>query len=354
MGVAGATSAAGGPTYAMSYETARRVSGREQGGVSVLRLLRETVTVTVVLVGPTASGKSTLAVQLARRYQADGQPAEVVNADSMVVYRGMDIGTAKPSLAERDGVVHHLIDILSIDQTATVADFQALARAAIADCRSRGVVPVVVGGSALYVRAVVDQFDFPGTDPEVRAGLEAELAEVGAEALHRRLAEVDPAAAAQIESGNARRVVRALEVRTLTGAPYAATLPERRYALPGVVQIGLDIDRPTLDRRIRERVEAMWAAGLIDEVRVLADAGLRDGVTASRALGYRQVLGLLEGSLTESEAMEKTVIGTRKFARRQFSWYRRDDRISWLGFDDPELVSLAYALAGPRGSGPAG
>jgi len=309
--------------------------------------------VTVVLVGPTASGKSGLAVALARRYAAAGQPAEVVNADSMLVYRGMDIGTAKPSPAERAGVVHHLIDILAMQDTATVSDFQSLARAAIADCRHRGVVPIVVGGSALYVRAIIDHFDFPATDPQVRAELECELATVGARAMHERLARADPAAAAQIEPANARRVVRALEVLTLTGRPYSATLPERRYLLPEVVQIGLDIDRPSLDLRIRARVEAMWAAGFVEEVRRLADTGLRDGLTASRALGYRQVLSFLDGAVTEQQALEQTVIGTRKFARRQYSWYRIDDRISWLRFDDPELTAHAYAVAGPDGAGSA-
>ncbi len=308
---------------------------------------------TVVLVGPTASGKSGLAVALARRYAAAGQPAEVVNADSMLVYRGMDIGTAKPSPAERAGVVHHLIDILAMQDTATVSDFQSLARAAIADCRHRGVVPIVVGGSALYVRAIIDHFDFPATDPQVRAELECELATVGARAMHERLARADPAAAAQIEPANARRVVRALEVLTLTGRPYSATLPERRYLLPEVVQIGLDIDRPSLDLRIRARVEAMWAAGFVEEVRRLADTGLRDGLTASRALGYRQVLSFLDGAVTEQQALEQTVIGTRKFARRQYSWYRIDDRISWLRFDDPELTAHAYAVAGPDGAGSA-
>lgn len=306
---------------------------------------------TVVLVGATASGKSGLALALARRFRAGGRQAEIVNADSMLVYRGMDIGTAKPSPGERTEVVHHLIDIWGVQRIATVADFQPLARAAIADCRVRGVVPVVVGGSALYVRAIVDQFEFPGTDAGVRAALEAELAELGAERMHVRLARVDPAAAAQIEPGNARRVVRALEVLTLTGAPYAVTLPERRYALPDVVQIGLDIDRPTLDQRIRDRVQAMWSAGLVDEVRRLADQGLREGVTASRALGYRQILSFLDGQISEEQAYEQTVVGTRKFARRQDSWFRKDERVSWVGFDDPQLIDRAYGLAGSRHPG---
>jgi tRNA dimethylallyltransferase len=313
------------------------------------------VPVTVVLVGATAVGKSALAVRLAQRFRAAGQPAEVVNADSMLVYRGMDIGTAKPTAAEQEGVPHHLLDVLEVHQTATVADFQAMARAAIADCGRRGVVPVVVGGSALYVRAVVDDFTFPGTDPQARGRLERELAEVGAAALHSRLAEVDPAAAALIEPANGRRVVRALEVIELTGAPYRAALPDHRYLLPDVVQIGLRIDRPTLDARIAARVDAMWAAGFLEEVRQLAAVrpGLREGLTASRALGYRQLLAHLDGKLTEEQARAQTVLGTRKFARRQESWFRRDPRIGWLDWDRRDLVDAAAALAGPAGAGPA-
>ncbi|HEY5822429.1 MAG TPA: tRNA (adenosine(37)-N6)-dimethylallyltransferase MiaA [Propionibacteriaceae bacterium] len=306
---------------------------------------------TVLLVGPTASGKSGLSLRLAERYRAAGQPAEVVSADSMLVYRGMDIGTAKPTVAERGGVVHHLMDILDVQQTATVADFQLLARAAIADCRSRGVVPIVVGGSALYVRAIVDDFSFPATDPAVRAVLEEELARDGWAALHARLDSIDPASAARIEPANGRRVVRALEVIALTGGPYVAELPDRRYLLPGVIQLGLDVDRPTLDARIQARVDAMWAAGFVDEVAALAEHGLRDGVTASRALGYRQILRWFDGEITEVEAREQTVFGTRRFARRQDSWFRKDERIHWLNHDDPQLVERAYAVAGPLGDG---
>jgi tRNA dimethylallyltransferase len=299
----------------------------------------------VVLVGPTAVGKSRLAVALARRLAAAGQPAEIVSADSMLVYRGMDIGTAKPTPAERDGVPHHLIDILDVRETATVANFQQRARAAIADCRERRVVPVLVGGSALYVRAIVDDFRFPGTDPVLRAELEAELAAHGPERLHRRLAELDPASAAQILPANGRRVVRALEVIALTGDPFTATLPARRYALPGVVQIGLDIDRPRLDQRIADRVDRMWTDGLVAEVRRLAEAGLREGLTASRALGYRQVLAYLDGELTEEEARTRTVTATRKFARRQDGWFRKDPRITWLAHDRAELADAVVSLA---------
>ena len=306
---------------------------------------------TVVLVGPTASGKSGLAVALARAYADQGQPAEVVNADSMLVYRGMDVGTAKPTDQERRGVVHHLVDVLDVTETASVAQFQAMARAAVADCLARGVVPVLVGGSALYVRAVVDAFEFPGTDPGVRARLEDELAVVGPEVLHARLAERDPGAAARILPGNARRVVRALEVGELTGRPFAAELPERRYALPDVVQIGLDVPRDVLDVRIRARVDVMWAAGLVEEVRRLERAGLRDGLTASRALGYRQVLQHLDGELDEDAAREATVVATRRFARRQDSWFRKDERITWLAHDRPDLVAAALVVAGADGRG---
>lgn len=293
--------------------------------------------VIVALNGPTASGKSALAVDLAVRLTERGRPAEIVNADSMLVYRGMDIGTAKPSESERRGVRHHLVDIMEVTETASVADFQRLARAAIADCRSRGVVPIVVGGSALYMRAILDVFEFPGTDPAVRARWEAELERVGPAALHAHLAELDPDAAAQILPGNGRRIVRALEVITLTGA-FTPTLPTWTYALTGVVQWGLDLPRDVMDARIDARVDAMWAAGLVAEVRGLLDRGLRDGRTASMALGYRQVLAFLDGELTETEAIDATKRGTRRFARKQLSWFRRDTRIRWRPADLPTLA----------------
>ncbi len=305
----------------------------------------------VVVVGPTAVGKSALAVALARAYRSAGRPAEIVNADAMLVYRGMDIGTAKPDLVERDGIPHHLVDIFDITRTATVAEFQHLARDAIADCEARGVVPIVVGGSALYVRAVVDVFDFPGTDPEVRERWTAEAEAIGPEALHARLAAIDPAAAAVLLPGNVRRVIRALEVIELTGQPYAAQLPDHTYARPGIVQVGLTIDRPRLDARIELRVAAMWRAGLVGEVRALAERGLRDGLTASRGLGYRQVLAYLDGQISEETAYEQTVTGTRKFARRQDMWFRKDPRIHWLAHDADDLVEAAYAVAGPLGTG---
>ena len=302
----------------------------------------------MVLVGPTAVGKSALAAALVRRYATEGRSAEVVNADSMLVYRGMDIGTAKPSHVERSQVRHHMIDVLDVDATSTVAEFQHSARTAIEDCQARNVIPIVVGGSALYVRAIIDDFDFPGTDPGIRTRLEIELEGEGAEGLYQRLNDADPVAASRILPGNVRRVVRALEVIELTGRPFSATLPELRYRLPNVVQIGLSIDRATLDARIVARVDAMWRAGFVDEVRRLAATGLRESLTASRALGYRQVLRFLDGEISEAQAWELTINATRRFARRQDAWFRKDARIQWLPYDHADLVSAAYALLQPE------
>ncbi len=300
------------------------------------------VTPVLVLNGPTASGKSTLAVDLALALAGRGRPAEVVNADSMLVYRGMDIGTAKPTPAQRRGVVHHLVDILDVTETASVAQFQRLARAAIASCRHRGVIPIVVGGSALYVHAIVDAFEFPGTDPDVRERYQQRLDEAGPEALHAELVARAPLIAADILPGNGRRIVRALEVLELTGSA-RPRLPEWTYAVPGVVQVGLDIARDELDQRIEARVEQMWADGLVDEVRRLEDAGLRGGLTASRALGYRQVLEMFDGLIDEVEARRRTAAGTRRFARKQLSWFRRDPRVVWFPVSGADTVALILA-----------
>ena len=293
----------------------------------------------VAIVGPTAAGKSDLSLDLAQRLGG-----EVVNTDSMQVYRGMDIGTAKLAPADRRGVRHHLLDLLDVTEPATVAEFQGWAREVIEDCRRRGVAPVLVGGSALYTRAILDRFEFPGTDPDVRSELEAELERNGPDAMHRRLEAADPDAAAKISLSNTRRVVRALEVIAITGRPFTASLPELTYHYAGVHQIGVDIPRDALDERIEQRVQRMWAAGFVDEVRRLADTGLREGRTANRALGYQQVLAFLDGEISEDEAMAQTVTGTRRFARRQDRWFRKDPRITWVTWDDPYRVEKAVAV----------
>ncbi|MXQ63663.1 tRNA (adenosine(37)-N6)-dimethylallyltransferase MiaA [Actinomadura rayongensis] len=305
-------------------------------GVTIKRVAASEV---IAVVGPTASGKSDLAVELALRLGG-----EAVNADSMQLYRGMDVGTAKLTPAETRGVPHHLLDVWDVTETASVAEYQKLAADVIEDVRARGRTPVLVGGSGLYVRAALDHLEFPGTDPAVRARLEAELAEHGPGVLHERLRGVDPAAADAILPGNGRRVVRALEVVEITGRPFSATLPAHRYRFDAV-QIGLSVPRPELDERIALRVDRMWDAGLVDEVRRLEKAGLRRGVTASRALGYQQVLRFLAGEWSEERAKDETIRLTRRFARRQESWFRRDPRVRWLPYDAPDLVDRALAAA---------
>jgi tRNA dimethylallyltransferase len=279
----------------------------------------------VAVVGPTAAGKSDLAVELALRLGG-----EIVNADSMQLYRGMDIGTAKLGPDERRGVPHHLLDVWDVTETASVADYQRMARETIAGIHARGRVPLLVGGSGLYIRAVIDDLDFPGTDPDLRARLEASLAEVGPARLHARLASLDPVAAASILPGNGRRVVRALEVIEMTGRPFSASMPSYDDAKEYATQLGLTVPRPELDERIALRVERMWSAGLVEEVRRLEAQGLREGLTASRALGYAQVLSFLSGEWSEERAREETVRLTRRFARRQESWFRRDPRVRWI------------------------
>jgi tRNA dimethylallyltransferase len=293
----------------------------------------------IAVVGPTAAGKSALSLALA--HQLAG---EIINADSMQLYRGMDIGTAKLTPAEREGVPHHVLDIWDVTVTASVAAYQRVARRAVADVAARGRVPVLVGGSGLYVRAVLEEFAFPGTDQAIRARLESELATVGAAALHARLRQVDHVAAEKILPSNGRRIVRALEVIEMTGAPFIAALPGPTPAYPSV-QIGVDRDTGELDRRIAERVEHMWDSGLLGEVRALESDGLRTGRTASRALGYQQALAELDGVLTDAQARDDTTRATRRFVRRQRSWFRRDPRIVWLDGASPALVAEALAAA---------
>lgn len=293
----------------------------------------------IAVVGPTAVGKSDLGIAVAQAYGG-----EVVNADSMQLYRGMDIGTAKLSPAERGGIPHHLLDVLDVTERAAVAEYQQQAREQIDQLIAAGRVPVLVGGSGLYVHAVLDDFEFPGTDLLVRSALEAELLEVGSASLHARLAGLDPAAGAAILPSNGRRIVRALEVISLTGAPFAASLPGHDSRYQGAVRIGLTAARPVLDERITRRVDVMWERGLVQEVESLVEIGLRDGITASRALGYKQVLAFLGGEATEAEAQEQTVRETKRFARRQESWFRRDPHVHWLDSSAEDLVDQARNL----------
>lgn len=298
----------------------------------------------IAVVGPTGSGKSDLAVSLA--LELDG---EVINADSMQFYRGMDIGTAKITEAERRGVPHHLLDILDVTEEASVSDFQAQARALITGIHARGRRAILAGGSGLYVRAALDVLEFPGTDPAVRGRLEAELAAGGPGPLRARLEAVDPVSAARL--GDARRIIRALEVHELTGRPFSSFMPTREYFQPAL-QIGLEVDRGLLRERLARRVHAMVDQGLEDEVRRLDAAGLRLGRTAPRALGYAQFLKVLDGEADAAQAAEETIVATRQFARRQLTWFRADPRIRWLDWQDPGLVSRAAALCRPGHGGP--
>ncbi len=304
------------------------------------------MSVVVTVVGPTATGKSDLGLALARALGG-----EVVNADAMQLYRGMDIGTAKLTADERRGVPHHLLDVLGVDEDATVAAYQEQARAALDAITARGHRAVVVGGSGLYVRALLDRMEFPGTDPQVRARLEQRVEDEGARALHAELARLDPVAAEGIGPRNARRTVRALEVIELTGRPYSASLPLHVYEIPAV-QIGIDCAREVLDARIAARVERMWSRGLVEEVRALAEQGI--GRTASRAVGYAEVLAMLRGELTEVQARAAVTAGTRRLARKQMGWFGRDPRVHWLDAQDPDLVERALALVAAADAGTLG
>ncbi len=292
----------------------------------------------LAIVGPTASGKSALAVSVAKRVGG-----EVVGTDSMQAYRGMDIGTATPTATEQGGVPHHMLDVWDIEHPVTVVEFRDAARAAIDAIHRRERVPIVVGGSGLYVRAVLEELDFPSTDPSIRAFWEGKLAQSGAPALHAILAERDPAAAAAIEPNNGRRIVRALEVNELTGGPFVARLPEPEDHYP-TLRVGLRIPRAALDERIEARVDAMWQAGFVQEVRRLEGRGLAAAPTASAALGYAPILRYLAGEIDESTARDLTIEDTRKFARRQQRWFAKDRRIHWWDYDAPGLDAEVAAL----------
>ncbi len=303
-----------------------------------------TKTPLIAVVGPTGTGKSDLAIFLAQKLIESGAKAEIINCDAMQFYRGMDIGTAKLPASERGGIPHHLIDHLEIIDESTAADYQTLARPLISDMQSRGVVPIMVGGSMLYIAAVLNDFEFPGTDPALRAQLEAELESVGALEMHKRLAELDPIAASRIIPQNGRRSVRAIEIITMTGKPFAAALPEVPVEWQPSLQIGLNGPREDLVKRLEVRVERMWRQGLVAEVETLIARGLREAKTAKRAIGYAQALAQLDGEMTEEAAIADTVRLTQKYARRQMSWFRRDQRIQWLEYQSADKEQTALAL----------
>ena len=295
---------------------------------------------TIIICGATATGKSDLAVALAQEIGA-----EIVNADSMQVYQGMDIGTAKLSHAERGGITHHLLDVLTVKQDSTVAWYQELARKTIDEIHSRGRDAIIVGGTGLYIKAIVDDLNFPDTDPVIRSRLELEAIEQGPAALFQRLEKLDPAAALAIDRANTRRIVRALEVIEITGQPFTANLPrEESSRYPAAFHFGLSQDRESLDIRVSNRVDSMWESGLVAEVETLVGQGLREGVTAQKALGYAQVLQMLDGVLTSEQAQEETKRVTRQYIRRQDTWFSRDSRLDWLGHYENRLEKILTRL----------
>ena len=294
----------------------------------------------VVVCGATATGKSDLAIALAQEINA-----EIVNADSMQIYKGMDIGTAKLSIEQRAGITHHMLDVLDVTQDSTVAWYQEQARAAISDIHARGKNAIVVGGTGLYIKAILDDLNFPDTDPVVRASLELELATVGIDALFKRLEKLDPAAAIAIDRANSRRVIRALEVIAITGKPFTANLPrEASSRYPDAIQLGLVMNRDDLSERIALRVDHMWEIGFVEEVDALIGAGITNGRTAQLALGYSQLIAAKNGVLSQDEAKEDTKRATRQYARRQETWFSRDERIQWISQEQPRLETALKHL----------
>ena len=298
----------------------------------------------IAVVGPTGAGKSVLAINIAQHIIDKGGKAEIINCDSMQFYRGMDVGTAKLSIAERRGIKHHLFDFLEITDESTAAEYQQLARPLILELQASGITPILVGGSMLYVAAVLNRFEFPARDEVLRAKLEQDLIDLGPHEMHRRLKAIDPVAASRIIPENGRRSVRALEIVTLTGEPFAAALPEVPEDWQPVLEMGINGDRDDLRARLEARVHKMWQQGLLDEVRSLEAKGIRQGKTSAVAIGYAQALKQIDGELTEAEAIADTVRLTQKYARRQMSWFRRDQRIQWLDYQDPEATAKALAL----------
>jgi tRNA dimethylallyltransferase len=300
----------------------------------------------IAVVGPTGAGKSALAIDIARHIIERGGKAEIINCDSMQFYKGMDVGTAKLPLDERQGIKHHLFDFLEITDESTAAEYQQLARPQIIQLQSEGITPILVGGSMLYVAAVLNMFEFPARDEVLRAKLEQDLIDSGPHEMHRRLKALDPVAASRIIPENGRRSVRAIEIVTLTGEPFAAALPEVPEDWQPVLEIGINGDREDLRSRLEARVHKMWQKGLIDEVKALEAKGIREGKTSLVAIGYAQALKQIDGEMTEAEAIADTVRLTQKYARRQMSWFRRDQRIHWLDYQDPEATAKALTLVG--------
>ncbi len=298
----------------------------------------------IAVVGPTGAGKSALAIEIAKHIIAKGGQAEIINCDSMQFYKGMDVGTAKLTFDERQGIKHHLFDFLEVTDESTAAEFQQIARPLIIELQSRAITPILVGGSMLYVAAVLNMFEFPARDEALRARLEQDLIDLGPHEMHRRLKELDPIAASRIIPENGRRSVRAIEIVTLTGEPFAAALPDVPEDWQPVLEIGITGDREDLRARLETRVHKMWQQGLIDEVKSLEAKGIRNGKTSSVAIGYAQALKQIDGEMAQSEAIADTVRLTQKYARRQMSWFRRDQRIQWLDYQDPEAAAKALAM----------
>lgn len=298
----------------------------------------------IAVVGPTGTGKSDLGLALVDQIIASGGKAEIVNTDSMQFYRGMDIGTAKLSLQQRHGITHHLIDWLDITDESSAAEYQSVARPLILDLQQRGITPILVGGSMLYIAALLNTFEFPARDAELRSKLEADLELHGPHEMHRRLKAIDPVAASRIIPANGRRSVRAIEIVTLTGEPFAAALPDEIQSWQPVLEIGVNGPREDLVQRLEKRVHKMWELGLVEEARALIPAGIRNGKTSSRAIGYAQALAQIDGVMTQDEAIADTVRLTQKYARRQMSWFRRDNRIQWLDYQDEQMNSKAANL----------
>ena len=298
----------------------------------------------VAVVGPTGTGKSDLGLALVDQIIASGGKAEIVNTDSMQFYRGMDIGTAKLSLQQRHGITHHLIDWLDITDESSAAEYQSVARPLILDLQQRGITPILVGGSMLYIAALLNTFEFPARDAELRSKLEADLELHGPHEMHRRLKAIDPVAASRIIPANGRRSVRAIEIVTLTGEPFAAALPDEIQSWQPVLEIGVNGPREDLVQRLEKRVHKMWELGLVEEARALIPAGIRNGKTSSRAIGYAQALAQIDGVMTQDEAIADTVRLTQRYARRQMSWFRRDNRIQWLDYQDEQMNSKAANL----------